>query len=531
MKTYKKAAKIKTNKMNHCSSNGAKEKYPTKLPSQAQERSVFATIDENFGFLNSIFGNGIGLVEGKYDVLEGKVQAGVAYISSISDRELISSKIIKPLLEGKLDFNFNSQDIPHLIQSRFIAVPKIKQSDQMTQIVEGLFNGDTVLFINDLNTALIIGSRLLKERSIEKPDNEVTVHGSMDSFTEDLETNRSLIIRRLPTPNLHFETFTLGVLSHTTVQLLWIEGIANPKAVVEARRRINNVDIDIIHGIGFLAELIEDKPLSVFPKYITTQRPDVISKYLADGHFAVICSNSPFGLVAPISFWDNFKTMDDYSERFLVSSFLRLIRYLAFIVSITVSPLYLSFATYNHSIVPPTLALNIATGRAGVPFPTVVELLVMTLSMSIIREAALRIPGSVGYFVGALAAVVIGQATVTAGYVSASLIIVVAIATISSFAIGATSLIYPAKLINYFFIILAGVFGTFGLINGIVIVFWHLISLESFAVPYLYPLVPFDFEGMKDTFIRAPFSIMKKRLRLLAPFNRNRMNTIKHEEE
>ena len=529
MKIYRKPRKI-TSKKNKSVSNDRVE-YSTQLLSQAQEDTIFSTIDENFEFLKSILGNGMGLIVGKYDILEGKVQTGVVYIEGITDKKLISSQVIKPLLEGRVDFNLDFDDILWLMQSKFILIPNTRKCSQMKLVVDSLLNGDTVLFINDIDSALIIGSRKIEKRSIEKPDNEVTVFGSMDSFTEDLETNCSMVFKRLPTHYLCFETFTIGLLSHTKVKLLWLDGIANTKIIEEARRRIEKIDIDAVDGIGVLAELIEDKPLSVFPKYRQTQRPDVVTKNLTDGHFAMFCSNSPFALIAPITFWDNFKTMDDYSERVLVSSFLRFVRYIAFILAVLVSPLYLSFVAYNHTVVPPALAANITAGREGVPFPTVVELLIMTFAITVIREASLRIPGSVGYFVGALSAVVLGQSAVIAGYVSASVIIVAAISAISSFAIGTTSLVYPSKLINYFFILLAGVFGMFGLINGFVIIFWHLVSLESFGVPYLYPMVPFDLEGMKDTFIRAPLSVMKKRLRILVPYNRIRMNNKKHEGE
>lgn len=494
------------------------------LPSQAQERSVFSTIDENFGLLKSIFGDGIGLVKGKYSILEDKVQAGVAYIESISDKELISRQIIEPLLIGKVDRKIGSDDILTLIQSKFISVPNMKRSSQMNQVVESLLNGDTVLFINDVNTALIIGSRKIEKRAIEKPDNENTVSASMDSFIEDLETNCSLIIKRLQTPDLRFETFRIGKLTRANIKLIWMEGIANTKAVEEARSRLKGIDIDHLDGLGCLAELIEDKPLSIFPKYRQTQRPDVTAKSLSGGQFVILCGNCPHALVAPISFWDNFKTMDDYAERTTVSSYLRIVRNIAFLLSVLISPLYLSFVTYNHSIVPPPLAINIATGREGVPFPSVVEVLILTFAITIIREASLRIPGAIGFFIGMLASIVIGQASVTAGYVSASVIIVAAISAISAFAISTTTLLYPSRLINYFFILLAGVFGMFGLINGIVIVLWHAVSLKSFGIPYLYPVVPFDLEGMKDTFIRAPFSVLKKRLRILAPYNRIRIN-------
>lgn len=501
------------------------------MPSLSQEGNVLSTIDENFELLKNILGNGIGLVEGKYAILNGKLEAGVAYIESIADKILISRQVIEPILRGRVDLNTGFEDILTQIQVKFIYVPNIKKSSDMKQVVDSLLNGDTVLFIDGAATALIIGSRKIAKRTVEKPDNENTVSASMESFVEDLETNCSLVIKRLPTPDLCFETFTIGELTRSKIKLLWLEGIANTKVIEEVRGRLESIKIDALDGIGGLAELIADNPLSVFPTYRQTQRPDVTVKNLSSGHFAILCGNDPFVLIAPASFWDNFKTMDDYAEKPLVSSYLRIVRYIAFILNVLVSPLYLAFVTYNHSIVPPALAINIANGREGVPFPSVIELLVLTFAITIIREASLRMPGSVGFFIGTLSAVVIGQAAVTAGYVSASVIIVAAISAISSFAISTTLLVFTGRLINYFLILLAGTFGMFGLINGIVIVLWHVLSLESFGVPYLYPLVPFNLEGMKDTFIRAPVSNLKKRLRILTPYNRIRMDNKEYEGE
>ena len=527
MRIYQKYAKTLPyrNKRKQRKDNEAKENQSAQLPSEAQERTVFSTIDENFGFLTSILGQGIGLIQAKFEVLKGKAEVGLAYIEGITDTKLVSSQVIEPLLRGDAEFQTGSfNNLLTVMQSKLISIPDTKQSGQMQQIVDGLLNGNTLLFIEGLDTALIVGSGKFEKRSIEKPDNEVTVLGAMDSFTEDLETNGSLIIRRLPTPDLQFETFTVGKYTHTKVKLLWLKGIANEKIVQEAKRRIKQIDIDAVHGIGTLAELIQDDPVSLFPKYKQTQRPDTVVRNLTEGHFAILCSNSPFAMVAPVSFWDNFRTIDDYSETPIVSSYLRFTRILCFFLLSIIGPLYLSFVAYNHTIVPPALALNIASGREGVPFPSVVELLILTFSIDIIREASLRISGSVGFFIGTLSAVVIGQASVSAGYVSASVIIVVAVAAISSFAVSSTTLVYPSRLTTYFFMLLASIFGMFGLINAIVIITWYLVSLDSFGVPYFYPLVPFDSSGMSDTFVRSPFSVMKKRLRILAPFNRSRTN-------
>jgi len=496
-----------------------------KLPPDAGVSGVFPTIDENFGFIGIFFGNGIGLNKRKFTIGGGKISAGIAYIESITNTDSLNKSIIAPLIKNNINSDMDPNDIQVLVRTKYILLPVISSSNQMEQVINGLLNGDVIIFIDNSNNAIIAGNRKLEKRAIEKPENETAIFGSQESFTDDLKSNISLIIKRLPHPNLKFEAFTVGKISRTQVRLIWLEGIANPEIIEDVKSRIQKIDMDIVGGIGMLSELIEDNPLSVFPLYKQTERPDITAFNLASGFFAIICSNSPYALIAPTSLWDNFKTMDDYDEKVISANYLRLVRYVAFAVSVLISPLYISFVTYNHSIVPQTIAFTIASGRQGVPFPTVVEVLLMSFAMSIIREAGVRMPGAVGYFIGTLAAVLIGQQIVTAGYVSASMVIVIAISVISSFAISTTTMVYTSRLLNYFFIILSGFFGMFGLINGVAIVLWHLSSQYSFGMPYLYPVVPFEKEGLGDTIIRYQLKSLRKRFQILAPNNRVRVGS------
>jgi len=522
VKKYEKRAMKLTDKNLRKFKKNSNMNSPSKTPSEAQNGAIFPTIDENHALLVSILGNGIGLAFTKYDIFEKTAQIGIAYIQSLVDKNLISSHIVKPLIESKIDTVFDQQQISTLIQSKFIQIPDIKKTGEIKQVMDYLLTGHTVVFLQNSKEAIVIGSRTLQNRAVEFPNNESTVLASQDSFIEDIETNCSLIIRRLPTPDLHFEEFMVCSLSHTKIKLLWLKNKSNPKVVNEVRKRIEKINVESIDGIGNLAELIVEKPLSIFPKYKQTQRPDLVAKRLSEGYTAILCNNSPFALIAPMFFWDNFKTMDDYSENVYVSSFLRLTRIFSFLLSTSISSLYLSFVTYNQAIVPAPLAINIATGKDGVPFPSIVEVLMLSLAITIIREASLRLPGSVGYFIGTLAAVVLGQAAVTAGYVSASVIIVIAVTAISSFAISSTTIIYPARLINYLLILFSGTFGMFGFLNGLTLVIWHLVSLRSFGMPYLYPLVPFDLGAMKDTFIRAPLKTSRKQPNILLRENINK---------
>jgi spore germination protein KA len=493
------------------------------LPSEKQLRSVFWSIDENFAFLNDLLGNAIGLVGQKYYLQDNKTEIGIVYINGITDKEYVSKSVIQPLLSTNPDAMEHSNHMLRLIQSKLTYIPGTRTCSEMKLVTENLFQGNTVLFINGIDEAIIIGSANFEKRSVEKPENEPSLFSSMDAFTEDLDINCSLLIRRLPTPDLRFEEFRVGRISNTKLLLLWIENIADIKAVEEVRQRIQSIDVDVVEGIGVLSEIIEDHPLTVFPKFKQTQRPDVTARYLTDGHFAILCSNSPWVFVAPVTFWDNFITADDYVNKSPIASYLRLLRFLAFNLSVYISPLYLAFVTHHQSVVPPALAINIASGREGVPFPSVVELLLLTVIIDIIREAALTIPASIGFFVGILGAVVIGQAAVTAGYVSASVIIVVAVSAIASFGITSNSLGISSRLINYILIIITGVFGMYGLINGVAILMWRLLCLESFGIPYLYPLIPFDSEAMKDSLIRAPFSHLTKRFGIFNSNNRRRI--------
>ncbi len=482
---------------------------------------ILPDVNGNLSFLSNYFGNGIGLLESRYEFSESSLPFGLAYIDSITDKKIIREDVLTPLLkyQGKVK-EHGPDDILIFLQNRLISVMDTKLTTDMDEIIRNLVSGYSVLFLEGAASAILIESRKVEKKAVEVPENETTVLGSQESFTDDLTTNTCLILKRLPAPNLRFEEFRVGSLTKTEVELIWLDGIADPKIIEEARKRIRKIEIDHIDGIGELAQLIEDQEWSVFPKFRQTERPDMTVRSMTDGRFAILCSNSPFAFVAPINLWDNFKTMDDYEDKHITSSYLRIVRYIAFFLATLVSGIYLAFVTYNQVIIPPNFALNIAAGREGVPLPSVLELLLLSLIMTIIREAGLRMTSSVAYFVGTLAAIIIGQAVVTAGYVSASLIIVVAVSTIASFAISTTTLLYPSRLLNYYFILNAALFGIFGIVNALVILYWHLVSLSSFGVPYLYPILPFDKDGFKDTLIRFPFSMLKKRAKRLAPQNR-----------
>lgn len=250
-----------------------------------------------------------------------------------------------------------------------------------------------------------------------------------------------------------------------------------------------------------------------------TEKPDAVVAALAEGRFAILCDGNPFALIAPVEFWQVFQSLDDYAEKPVTESFLRIIRILAFLISTMLSPLYLSFTTYNHTILPPDLVVHISTGRQDVPFPSIIEVLLMTLVIDILYEAGARLPKTIGGAIGVLGAVVIGQSAVAAGYVSPSIIIIISVTSVAGFTFPQTLIYWPTRLINYFLIAITGFLGLYGLLLGFTVIMWHLVSLRSFGIPFFYPVAPFNSSSVKDTLIRAPQWKQAKRPELISHRN------------
>jgi spore germination protein KA len=483
-----------------------------------------ASLDHNLNLVKELSGGeDTGIVVRRFYIMNGRREAGLIYLKNMADHKLLSQQVIMPLMKETADIHAPPAKLPKLLQMRFISAAETSETRAVDRVVEDVLTGYSALFIQGSDTAVIISTRSVKKRLPEKPDVEVSILSGKVAFVEDVDINCSLIRSRIPVQDLKFKKFTIGRLSRTTVFLVWIEGVANSKIIAEAEQRIKRIDVDNVISLGLVAELIEDEPLSLWPKYHLTERPDIAAQSLAEGSFAVLCDNVPQAFIAPVVLWHKFQSVDDYSEKAVIGSFIRIIRYAGFFISLFISSIYLAFVAVNHTVIPPALALNIAAGRQGVPFPSVVEVLSMTLFIDVLREVAVRTSATMGPAIGILGAVVIGQAAVAAGYVSPSLIIIIAVSAISTFAIPKISIVSVVRILNYVFILLAGFLGIFGVITGFVFVLWRLVSLRSFGVPFLYPVSPGEGYGLKDVFIRAPFWSLRRRLSLFAPGNRVRM--------
>lgn len=467
-------------------------------------------LEANLRTIRTRFGNIGDLLIRELKVM-GERNAALLFFTSLSDQRMIQEGIVAPLLSpSRLEDKPEMDLLDRVCSERVQANLRLRSSD-WNVLLDLLMKGQTLLLVDGYAEAAAFDTRMVEKRAIEQPQTEQVIRGPRDGFIEQLETNLSLIRYRLQTADLVVETGELGRRTKSKTAVCYIDGIADPQFVSEVMRRLAKIDIDGILDAGYIEQFIEDQPISPFPQIQNTERPDKTVAALLEGRVAILVDGSSFALIVPALFDQFFQTIDDYSERFLIASLLRFVRLMALLFSVFFPSLYVSVISYNPELLPTDFAVAISGGRAGVPFPAMLEVLIMEASMEILREATIRLPQMIGGALSIVGVLVIGQAAVSAGLSSPITVVIVALTTIGSFATPAYNTAIAMRMLRFPLIVLAGLFGLYGVMIGSIFIINHLLYLESFGVPYLRSVLAKKRAGVVDTFIRAPLWWMGKR--------------------
>lgn len=481
---------------------------------------------QNVGQLKTIFDRSSDIVFRDFQV--GTTQKGtLLFLDGLVNMKLIDDDVIKPLLEyGKNNLTqpiFRYEEMENLLRNQVISAAQINSGANFQDVIDHVLSGDTALILDGSERALFVSAREWESRAVEEPATEAVIRGPRDGFTENLRTNTSLIRRRLKTPHLKMEAMKVGRLSRTELVITYLDHIADESLVAEVRERLDRIDIDAILESGYIEELIEDTPSSIFPQVQSTERPDKVVGNLLEGKVAIIIDNTPFALYVPVTFYEMLQASEDYYGRFMISSAIRWIRFLFLVIALFLPSLYIALLTFHQELVPSTLLYSVASSRETVPFPAIVEALLMEVAFEGLREAGVRLPRPVGQSVSIVGALVIGQAAVQAGIVSAPMVIVVSITGIASFIIPSFSQAVAIRLLRFPMMFLAGSLGLYGILLGILFIMSHMCRLRSFGMPYLSPLAPLHFGDFKDVLVRAPWWSMTNRPEEGAKRNPQRM--------
>lgn len=458
------------------------------------------------------------------------VPIAVVYIESLVQADLVNNFIIRSLLdiEFKIDDMVEEENGASLPNDRFIqkvfSLGSVKYCEDWDDMIEKLLLGSTLIMIEGSSKVIQIVTTGGEFRSITESQTESVVRGPKEGFVESMNVNVSLLRRRIHSSELRVETRTVGSKSRTNLAVIYMSGIAEKEIVEEVHRRLDQIQIDAVFDSTYIEELIQDETFTIFPTVYATERPDTSAVRLMEGRVIIIVDGSPFVLIVPTMFAHFFHSAADYSDRFDIAIFLRLLRYVSFLVLLLGPSLYIAMTTYHYQLIPSALLYNLVSQRENVPFPAVVEAIILELIFELLREAGVRMPRVVGQAANIVGGLVLGQAAVQAGIVSPLLTIVIAISGTASFAIPTYSMAIAGRLVRFGFILLAAVFGLYGIVLGLIALLAHMNSLRSFGIPYMTPFSPFVLDQHRDTILRFPFSLMKHHPRAVS----GEYNTVSH---
>lgn len=437
----------------------------------------------------------------------------IIYNETLTDNTLIKDFIIKPISSIIIN-NKTTTNLFHLIKNTLTS-SSIKIINY-NEIIDKIFQGNTIIIID--NNYIAVETKAKLDRGITSSDSEVTITGSKDAFNENYNTNIGLIRRRIRSSNLVVNDFLIGKQTKTKIGICYMQNICDKSLVEKIKKELNKINIDGILDSSYISKLIIKKD-PIFPIINNTQRPDLASIHLLEGKIIIIVDNSPYVLIIPSFFTDFLHTPDDYYDKNINTTFIRIIRLIGFFMSIFLPAFYISITTHNTSVIPYTLLVNFASQRTQVPFPAFIEALILIISFEILRESDVRIPSKMGTSISILGGLVLGDAAVSAGIISPIMIIVIAISAISGLIFTNTSLIYTIRYYRIFLLFLATFFGIYGLFIGFIILITRLSSISSFGYPYMAPISPLIKEEITDSIIKLNKNKIIKRNPLIAKKN------------
>lgn len=478
-----------------------------------KNQSIYPSLDVNLDYIKSrynvLINSDIKIREFMLNAKGKQFKAFIIYIDGLVDTTSINDFILNPLMLKNFSNQNNEPQIVSEAIATNISVRKVKRFNitdyiyecllpqnsvkkisSFDELVKNVNSGDCALFVDTINFAFDIDIKKFAQRSISEPKNEPSVRGSQEAFVENLRTNTSMIRRNINNENLIIENITIGKTNKNNCAVCYIKDIANSSLVSETKYRLNNLDVDYVLSSSELIQLIKDDPETTLPEILTTERADKACSSLLQGRVILIYNGSPYALILPVTLFDFITSQEDMNLNYHFANLLKIIRGIAFFITLLLPGFYLAITIYHRELLPTELLYSIVASRVNVPFPILVEILIMELSFELIREAGLRVPSPLGSTVGIVGALVLGEAAVSASIVSPILIIIIAITAISSFAIPDFSLGFHLRISRFAYTLLGSLCGFLGIGVGLFIHLITLCSLKSFGVPYLSPYMP-----------------------------------------
>ena len=407
----------------------------------------------------------------------------VCWLDGIVDSGAIATEIIRPLTE--LLRTGGEPTAERLMQGAVYSAQATERND-LNSVIADITQACCAVILK--NSAVTFELRTKNQRGISEPTIEKSLKGGKDSFVETLRTNTALVRKRICTPALKIQSTVIGRKSETRCAIMYIDGVADPAAVAELRRRLDAIDIDGLVATGSIEEYIVDRPCSPFPQLLHTERPDRFAKQLLNGRVGLIVDSLPIAFMLPASFADFMRVPQDDSQHFIIADALSVVRWLALVLALVLPAFYVAIAMYHQEMIPTKLLISVIHSKQDVPFSTALEVLGMLIAFELLQEAGLRLPNPVGDTVSIIGALIVGQSAVDAKVISPIAVIVVAFAGISGFAMPSQDMGSALRIARFLLVLAAIGAGLFGVAALLCLIVWHLAGIDCFGLNYTAPL-------------------------------------------
>ena len=492
---------------------------------------VSANLKENIDYISKCFERCADVVQKQIFINQGQYPIYVVYMDSMIDSDLVENNILKTLVfyfeknqvcpkvntKGGTEKEIEAEKQENLlsyIEQHAMLTANVSMVSGFDSIITDIMAGKTAIFGAACDKALMIDGKGYPKRGVDEAQSEVSVRGAKDSFNESLRTNTILIRRRIRDTKLKKEQIKIGRRTQTDIAIMYMDDLVRPEILDEILKELKSFEVDGMFDSGSLEQYMGRRWYSPFPVFQATQRPDKASSALLEGRVVLVVDNSPTVIMAPATLNCFFQASDDYYYRWGIASFTRCLRYVAALIAMGFPGFYVAVATFHPEIFPTSLLLTVAASRRGVPFPLVVEIILMELAFELLREAGIRLPGPMGSALSIVGGLIVGQAAVDANIVSPVVVIVVALTALASFAVPNDNFASAFRLLKFGLIVVGAVAGLPGFVLGLLVILTHLASLESYGIPYLSPYALSSVEPaeeFKDSILRLPLFMMRRR--------------------
>ena len=484
-----------------------RESYLSMGSDVEKQDHLVASLSENMISLRKQFGNSSDLLNRELCLQGIRVQllACEGLVSLQSLTEILSDPLnaYAAKSDGK-----TPEDLYRWLRQEVMLAPDQKEVYTYSQLFQFLMSGFAVLLIDGLGVGICFGLQGYNFRSISEPSAEVNVRGSREGFVEPIRINMTMIRRRIKSPKLKFELMTVGSQSRTDLCLVYMTDRISEDFLNQTRLRLQQLPMDVVLESAYIQPFLEKKPYSFFSGIGTTERPDTLCAKIAEGRLAILVDGTPFALILPFLFHENFQTVDDYTHRPAYTAFVRILKYISFYLTILLPGTYVAVGVHHPELLPHALLRKVMEAEASTPFPLMFEALLIQLIYELMREAGLRLPRPVGHAIGIVGALVIGDAAVSAGLIGTPMVLIVALTAISSFVV--PSLYDSVTVLKFLFILAGGIFGLFGITLGVSALLLNLCSVTVGGVPTTAPATPFNPYSLRDMFLRAGWKFLGK---------------------